>query len=86
MQGKKTGGRTKGVPNKVTTEVRALFAGIVERNASKVEEWINKVAETDPGRAADLFFKLSEFHLPKLARTELANSDTGELLVRVVRG
>lgn len=70
--GRRSGaGRRKGIPNKVTTEVRAIFKGIMERNASKVEAWIAAVAKDDPARATELLLRLAEFHLPKLARTEV---------------
>lgn len=79
-------GRRKGTPNKVTTDARAAFTSILQGRAKKVGGWIDKVAKNDPARACDMLLKLAEFCTPKLARSELANADAGELLVRVVRG
>lgn len=85
--GKRPGsGRKAGVPNKVTTDARAAFTAILHGRAKKVGGWIDQVAKKDPARAVDALLKLSEFVTPKLARTELANADAGELIVRVVRG
>ena len=72
MKGQKTGGRQKNTPNKVTADVRSIFAGIMERNAGSAEEWILRVAEDDPHKATDLLLRLAEFHVPKLQRQEVA--------------
>jgi hypothetical protein len=69
--GTKTGGRQKGTPNKVTQDVRKAVAGFVEGNVGKLQSWLNRVAKDDPAKAADLFVRVLEFHLPKLARTEI---------------
>lgn len=88
--GKREGsGRKKGTPNKVTSDARSLFVAVVEKNAKRMKKWfdaLDKKAKDDPAKAITTFLHASEFVLPKLARTELANSDTGELVVRVVRG
>lgn len=82
----------KGKPNKVTADVRAVIAGFAERNAHKVEEWINAVAAgnpvhgrpPDPGKAVDLYLRAIEYHIPKLGRTELTGKD-GKALTMVVQ-
>jgi hypothetical protein len=106
MKGKKTGGRKKGTPNKVTTETRNLFSKMFERLAPDVEKWIRATAEgrevpivtedgellrdakgkvltktvgQDPARAAELTQRLAEFCIPKLARTEHADSNGAPL-------
>ena len=66
----KTGGRLKGTPNKVTADVRAAIAAFAEANVEKLQTWLDAVAEKDPGRALDLFARLLEYSVPKLARTE----------------
>lgn len=71
-------GRPKGTPNKATADVRAVFAAFVERNAEQAQELFDRVAKRQPAKALDLLARLSEFVLPKLARTELS----GELSVR----
>ena len=74
-------GRIKGVPNKTTQNVREMIAMVAEQNASKFAEWLERVAEgdaktkPDPGRAAELYLKAIEYHIPKLARTEVSGSN-----------
>lgn len=76
----KTGGRTKGTPNKVTVEFRETVRQLLESNAENMGRWLTLVAEgdgtdkgtPDPGKALDLLAKLAEFAAPKLARTEVA--------------
>lgn len=69
--GERRGGRKAGTPNKVTADVRAAVAGIAERKADAVEGWLERVAKRNPGKALDLYLRLIEYHIPKLARTEL---------------
>lgn len=68
-------GRPKGVPNKSTAIVREAIANLLERNAPNMDRWLNEVAAEDPYKALDLMNKLSEYHIPKLARTEVTGKD-----------
>ena len=68
--GIKTGGRKKGTPNKATVEVRESIAIFANQNVTRLQEWLDRIAEDDPAKASDLFVKLLEYHVPKLARTE----------------
>lgn len=85
--GKKTGGRTKGTPNKATKEFRETVQQLLEDNAANVGRWLHMVAEghddepADPGKALDLMAKLAEFAAPKLARTEVTGKDGGPVVV-----
>ena len=78
-------GRIKGVPNKTTQNVREMIAMVAEQNAPKFAEWLERVAEgdaktkPDPGRAAELYLKAIEYHIPKLARTEVSGTDGGSI-------
>lgn len=72
-------GRIKGVPNKTTQNVREMIAMVAEQNAPKFAQWLDTVAmgdgdkvKPDPAKAADLYLKAIEYHIPKLARTEVA--------------
>ena len=72
-------GRIKGVPNKTTQNVREMIAMVAEQNAPKFMQWLDTVAmgdgdkvKPDPAKAADLYLKAIEYHIPKLARTEVA--------------
>lgn len=72
-------GRPKGVPNKSTETVRKAIAMLLERNSEKMDEWLQLVAYGDselgvkpqPDKALDIMQKLAEYHVPKLARTEV---------------
>ena len=77
-------GRPKGMPNKATSKVREAIAELLERNAGNMDRWLNEVAEKDPYKALDLMQKLSEYHIPKLARTEVTGKD-GEDQVMVIK-
>ena len=68
-------GRPKGMPNKATGKVREAIAALLERNAPNMDKWLNEVASKDPYKALDLMQKLSEYHIPKLARTEVTGKD-----------
>ena len=72
-------GRPKGLQNKSTSLVREAIANLLERNVGNMDLWLSQVAEKDPYKALDLIYKLSEFHVPKLARTELTGLDGGAL-------
>lgn len=68
-------GRKPGVPNKATTAVREAIALFAEQNVGKLQGWLDRVAVRDPAKAAELFARVLEYHIPKLARTELSNPD-----------
>jgi hypothetical protein len=68
-------GRPKGLPNRSTQIVREAIANLLERNAGNMDRWLNEVAQDDPYKALDLMNKLSEYHIPKLARTEISGVD-----------
>ena len=91
--GKKTGGRVVGSVNKATSDARQAIASFVDGNAHRLSEWLDRVAEgiTDeegmyivqpnPAKAFDMFQSVVEYHIPKLARTELTGSDTKPVVV-----
>jgi hypothetical protein len=68
-------GRPKGATNKSTSVVREAIANLLERNAPNMDRWLNEVADKDPHKALDIIQKLSEYHIPKLARTEVTGLD-----------
>ena len=93
---KKTGGRTGGTPNKATQQAREAIALFVDGNAHRLTEWLDTVAYGDPehdikpnpAKAFELFQSVVEYHVPKLARTEVTGADQGpvEMVVKWASG
>jgi hypothetical protein len=69
----KTGGRTTGVPNKATADVKAAIAAFTSANVEKLDEWLNSIE--DPAKRLDLYFKALEYTMPKLARSEVVGDE-----------
>ena len=72
-------GRLLGSKNKNTQLIREAYQQLTENNLVAMSEWISRVAEEDPAKAFDLMIKLSEFIIPKLARTELTGQNGDDL-------
>jgi hypothetical protein len=66
--GERRGGRAKGTPNKITSEMRAIFKQEFEGLAPQVRKWIEKEAKEHSGEAASLTLRFAEFFMPKLQR------------------
>lgn len=72
-------GRPKGRANKITEELKEAFAQVLGNKLPEFEEWLDRVAETDPAKALDLAVKLSERFVPALARQEITGADGKDL-------
>ena len=71
-------GRVKGVPNKSTAQAREAIARFVDHNAPRLQQWLDQIAETDGPKAAfACVMDLLEYHVPKLARTEVSGPNGG---------
>jgi len=87
-------GRPPGVPNKSTAIVREAIANLLERNSDKMDEWLQLVAYGDselgvkpqPEKALDIMQKMAEYHIPKLARTEVVGDPNQPMTIKVVTG
>jgi len=74
--GKQEGaGRPKGVANKATTQAREAIAMFVEGNVDRLNGWLEEIAADSPKDAFDRFMSVVEYHIPKLARTEMQPLD-----------
>ena len=71
----KEGGRVKGTPNKATTDIKQAFKKLIEDNLDNMTLWLEKVALRDPEKAIRIINDLSEYIIPKLARTDLTSGD-----------
>ena len=74
-------GRPKGSPNVKTKAIREAYKEFIENNAPKFEEWLERVAETNPAKAIELVSNLSDYVLPKLARTEIVGDEEQPLSI-----
>jgi len=85
-------GRPAGTPNKATTQAREAIALFVDANAHRLTEWLDEVAhgipsqdvKPNPARAFELYQSVVEYHIPKLARTEMVGDDGGAMKFEVV--
>lgn len=68
-------------------QLREVFESFMVTSAEgekpKLQEWIEKVARKNPGRAAELALGIAEYCAPKLARVENTGKDGGPMRVIV---
>ena len=86
-KGRKTGGRTKNTPNVATATAREAIARLVDGNTHRLEGWLDQIADDPdlgPMAAWRCMMDVLEYHIPKLARTELTGDKGGPLEVTVV--
>ena len=75
-KGQKPGpGRPKGLPNKSTQTAREAIALFVDGNADRLSGWLDQIASESPEKAFRAFMDVVEYHVPKLARTEVTGKD-----------
>lgn len=72
MKGQKTGGRQAGTPNKVTARIREQVERILERLGESIESDFDDMPLTEK---MNLYAKLVEFAIPKLARTTVQDEN-----------
>jgi len=68
-------GRPKGSQNVKTKAIRDAYSEFINNNTKHFEKWLKQVAEKNPAKAIELISGLSDFVLPKLARTELVGDE-----------
>ncbi len=76
-------GRPKGAPNKSTAAVREAIAKMAELNAPRFAIWLDEVAQKSPEKACDIYLRAIEYHIPKLARTEVTGQDGQPVALQV---
>lgn len=76
---KRNTGRKHGSKNKVTQNIRKAYQDLVENNLDNMSQWIAQIAYDDPKQAMDIMIRLSEYVIPRLARTELTARDGEDL-------
>ena len=76
--------RPKGSPNKSTALAREAIARFVDDNSDRLQGWLDQIAEQKgPEAAFRCFTDLVEYHVPKLARTEVTGQDQGPVKIEV---
>lgn len=75
-------GRPKGAVNKATGMAREAIAKLVEGNVDQLQDWLDQIAQDEkqgPSVAFKLLMDVMEYHIPKLARTELTGGGGGPI-------
>lgn len=81
---KKTGGREKGTPNKITKDIKEAYQHLIEVNIENLDSWLNEVAKNDPAKAMDIMIRLSEYVVPKLNRTTTTNHSMPSIVINEI--
>ena len=68
-------GRGKGTPNKTTRDIKEAYRMLIESNLDNLTAWVEQIAEKDPEKAIRILSELSEYVVPKLARTDITSGD-----------
>lgn len=81
--GTKSGGRSKGTPNKKTADVIDRATRVLELIESQYLE--KDIKALTPGQRMTLYADMMEYKVPKLSRTELQGGTKNEIVIRVIR-
>lgn len=65
---------------------REAIAKFVDRNADRLDGWLDAIAETNPQAAFNAYMSVVEYHIPKLQRQEITGKDGERLQINVVTG
>lgn len=76
-------GRKKGIPNKITKDIREALHSFIEGNLSSIEATFNELEPKDKIR---FMIDILPFVLPKLQSTQLQVEDNEPLPIVVLRG
>ena len=83
-RGKKTGGRKKGTPNKVTSEAKVVaIAFLNRRTEAELDELWEAAKAESASKALTTYLGALEFVMPKLNRTELTGKDGSSVVFRI---
>ena len=72
-------GRKPGVPNKATRDIKEAYRQLIELNLDNLTAWLEIIAAKDPEKAIRIISDLSEYVIPKLARSEHTGADGKDL-------
>jgi len=83
-KGEKKPNQGKRGPSKSTLMAKEAIAKFADGNSDRMQEWLDEVAadpKHGPKVAFDMLMSVMEYHLPKLARTELTGKDGGPVVI-----
>jgi len=66
-----TTGRPRGAINRSTEMAKLTLARIADEGLDNLKKDLQKIRETDPVRAAELYLKILEYIIPKQQRVEV---------------
>ena len=80
-------GRPKGVPNKVTNDLRETVVKFVNENSHKFQGWLDDIqSEHGSLEAFKRVEALLEYAMPKHQRIELGSAKGQPMMIKVVTG
>ena len=74
--GKKFGGRTKGTPNKCTSETKALLVDLIAGQTDRIQEALDEVFECNKREYLQIMVRLLPYLIPKA--TEVSPGEPSE--------
>lgn len=77
-------GRPAGTQNKVTRDIKEAYRMLIENNLDNLTTWLEIIAAKDPEKAIRIIADLSEYVVPKLARSEFVGGKDDDEPIRVV--
>lgn len=78
-RGKKTGGREKGTPNKLTSETRNIIHSILLEELPNLRDYISQVEK--PELKAKLLIDLLPYDLPKYQTIHLSSQPEEQIVI-----
>ena len=83
-KGEKKINQGKRGPSKSTLLAKQAIAQFADDNADRMQQWLDDVAadpKHGPKVAFDMLMGVMEYHLPKLARTEVTGANGGPVVI-----
>jgi len=77
--GKKTGGRSKGTPNKLTIETRTIIHSLLSEELPNLRKYISEVKK--PELKAKLLIDLLPYSLPKYHTIQLTSQTEEQIVI-----
>jgi hypothetical protein len=59
----------------VTRDIKEAYRLLIEMNLPNLSGWLQVIADDNPEKAIRILSELSEYVIPKLARTDLTTAD-----------